>query len=157
MAKKRKTKDLFPRKIAGVKVPKKVRQGRFGELLASPTGQALIAQAVVGAGAIAAGLKAKDNPKVRRVAHKAKQALTDTGGEAKDRAGDAGSNLAFALSEAARTFADALRGGEPRTFTSGDDHDGGDDQGAWSGHYGAPARSEGDGKKQPSAHGAQTP
>ena len=42
----KKTRSFLPKKIAGVKVPKSVRKGRFGELLASPTGQALIAEAV---------------------------------------------------------------------------------------------------------------
>ncbi|THD75131.1 MAG: hypothetical protein E7812_17835 [Phenylobacterium sp.] len=42
----KKIKSFLPKKIAGVKVPKSVRRGRFGELLASPTGQALIAEAV---------------------------------------------------------------------------------------------------------------
>ena len=39
-------KSFLPKKIAGVKVPKKARKGRFGELLASPSGQAAIAEAV---------------------------------------------------------------------------------------------------------------
>ena len=42
----KKARSFLPKKIAGVKVPKSVRKGRFGELLASPTGQALIAEAV---------------------------------------------------------------------------------------------------------------
>jgi hypothetical protein len=39
---------VIPKRIAGVKVPKKVRKGPFGELLASRTGQAVIAQAIFG-------------------------------------------------------------------------------------------------------------
>ena len=43
MAKK---KNFLPKKIAGVKVPKAARKGRFGELLASPAGQSALAEAV---------------------------------------------------------------------------------------------------------------
>lgn len=52
--KKDKPVDLLPKRIAGVKVPKKVRRGRFGQLLASPSGQKLILDAL-NAGALARG------------------------------------------------------------------------------------------------------
>lgn len=39
-------KNFLPKTIAGVKVPKKVRKGPFGELLASPDGAAKVAEAV---------------------------------------------------------------------------------------------------------------
>jgi len=45
---KKKRKALLPKRIAGVKVPKSARKGRFGELLASRTGQALLADALIG-------------------------------------------------------------------------------------------------------------
>ncbi|MBW8815948.1 MAG: hypothetical protein JF588_21230 [Caulobacterales bacterium] len=149
MSKKRK--DLFPKKIAGVKVPKSVRRGRFGEFLASPTGQAMIAQAVVGAGAVAAGLKAKDSPKVRKLAHDAKHKVADSAGDAADNAGEATSSLAFALGEAARSFADAIR--------RSDRHDSAvpgaaEADGDWSGHYGAQGRVETPAKKQSPAQPA---
>ena len=160
MAKKRKSKDLFPKKIAGVKVPKKVRQGRFGELLASPTGQALIAQAVAGAGAIAAGLKAKDSPKIRRAAHNAKDALADTGddargkaGEIKDKAGEMSASLAYAIGEAARTFADALQRGEPRTFQKAASEA---DEPDWTSTYGASDPGWSALKKESKAHDGET-
>jgi hypothetical protein len=119
MGKKRKgLKGVIPKKIAGVKVPKAVRSGRFGELLASKTGQAVIAQAILGAGAVATGFKAKDDPKVREAAKDAKHKVADTAGDAAGAAGDMTATLAFALGEAARSFADALKrhGGEPRSF-----------------------------------------
>ena len=47
---KKKSKSVIPKRIAGVKVPKKARKGRFGELLASRTGQAMIARAILVAG-----------------------------------------------------------------------------------------------------------
>jgi hypothetical protein len=137
MAKSRKkSKGLIPKRIAGVKVPKKVRKGRFGELLASKTGQAVIAQAILGASAVAAGLKAKNDPKVRKAAKDAKQRAADTAHDAKLATGEAGSTLAYALSEAAKTFAEALRG-EPRSFAAQ-----GDAETVWTPDYGAPAGGE---------------
>lgn len=62
---KKKTKSVIPKRIAGVKVPKKVRYGPFGELLASKTGQAVIAKAILGAEAEAAAPKAKSRRKAR--------------------------------------------------------------------------------------------
>jgi len=85
MAKSRKTsKGLIPKRIAGVKVPKAARKGRFGELLASKTGQAMIAKAILSAGAAAAGLKAKKSPKVRKFAGDAKHKVADAGQDAAD-------------------------------------------------------------------------
>ena len=112
---KKKTKSAIPKKIAGVKVPRSVRKGRFGELLASRSGQAVIAQAILGAGAVAAGFKAKDAPGVRRAAHDAKAGA----GHAVQSVEAGGAQLAYALGEAARTFAEALRRGEPRSFSGG--------------------------------------
>jgi hypothetical protein len=155
MSKKRKkAKGLIPKKIAGVKVPKAVRQGRFGELLASKAGQALIAQAVLGAGAVAAGVKAKDDPKVRQAAHDTKHKLKDLGADATQGAGLATSTIAYALGEAARSFADAIRHGERRASGPDDDADT-----AWTPDYGAPeassAGANGDSrKKQSKAQGA---
>jgi hypothetical protein len=156
MGKKRKrSKGIIPKRIAGVKVPKAVRKGRFGELLASKTGQALIAHAILGAGAVAAGLKAKDSPKVRDAAHDAKHTVGDAAANAGGAAGDVSATLAFALGEAARSFADALRhrGGEPRSFAPEDQADAA--ALAWT-PYGAPESevpSE-TRKKQPRAHEA---
>lgn len=129
---KKKSKGLIPKRIAGVKVPKKVRKGRFGDLLASKTGQALIAQAILGAGAVAAGMKAKDNPDVRKAAGKAKHGVADTAQGATQATAEAGSTLAYALGEAARTFAEALRG-ETRSFARSDDA-----ETVWTPDYGAP-------------------
>jgi len=133
MAKSRKkSKGLIPKRIAGVKVPRSVRKGRFGELLASKTGQAVIAQAILGAGAVAAGLKAKDSPKVRKFTRDAKHKVADTGHDAADKVGETGSTLAYALGEAARTFSEALRRGGAGSLPRADD------EGAWTPDYGAP-------------------
>jgi hypothetical protein len=149
MAKSRKkSKGLIPKRIAGVKVPKSVRKGRFGELLASKTGQAVIAQAILGAGAVAAGFKAKDSPKARKMAHDAKHQVADKTHDAKQGAAEAGSTLAYALGEAARTFAEALRG-EARSFRPADDADT-----VWTPDYGAPDASDAKPGRSPPAQQA---
>ena len=130
---KKKAKGLIPKRIAGVKVPKKVRKGRFGELLASKTGQAVIAQAILGAGAVAAGLKAKDSPKVRAAAKDAQHKIADTAQGATDSTAQAGSAFAYALGEAARSFAEALRRGELNPPQAKDE-----EANRWTADYGAP-------------------
>ena len=56
---KKKGKGL-PKRIAGVKLPKAVRKGALGRMLASRTGQALIAEAIMAAGAVGVAKHAKD-------------------------------------------------------------------------------------------------
>ena len=110
MAKKKRRKSLLPKRIAGVKVPKAVRKGRFGELLASQTGRALLAEAVLAAGAIGAAKKAGDavadkaaeGPSVRSFATGLAERLQHGDGK------EAGAALAFALGEAARVFFNAI-------------------------------------------------
>jgi hypothetical protein len=120
MAKKQKA--FLPRKIAGVKVPKKVRNGQFGELLASPTGQKLIAQALIAGGALVAGKKAADSDTAKAAVRGAKdkvagakdrvaEKVSDKVAEAGIPALDAGA-LSYAFAEAARAFAEALHRGE---------------------------------------------
>ena len=131
--KKAKGASALPKRIAGVKVPKAVRRGRFAELLASRQGQAVIAEAILGAGAIAAGLKAKNDPKVRKVAKDAGTSLAHAGEDAATGAGTASATLAYAIAEGARAFAHALRHGgpaEPRSFAA--------EAEAWTPDYGAP-------------------
>jgi hypothetical protein len=108
---KKKHKSLLPKRIAGVKVPKAVRKGRFGELLASQTGQALIAEALLAAGAIGATKKAADTVTDQaqdsgRLQAFAERLRTQSAG-GKDAAA-AGAVLAVALGEAARAFVTAL-------------------------------------------------
>jgi hypothetical protein len=128
---KKKTKSFLPKRIAGVKVPKAVRKGRLGELLASKRGQALIAEAIMAAGAVGAAKKAKDDPNIRHY-------VTDAArpGEI----GAAGGALAYALGEAARSFADALRRGPDEREAGGEM--------AWTPDYGAPEPRT-DAKKKP--------
>ena len=165
---KSKARKTLPKRIAGVKVPKAVRKSRFGELLASRAGQALIAEALLAAGAVAAGKKASRNPRVRDAAHEAKEMAVHAGHDVRHDMADAGATLAYALGEAARAFAEALRrddgvAAEPRSFAP---DDGGEDV-AWTPDYGAPeaatepARSSSPGKgarkKQPTANDAGPP
>lgn len=110
--KKKKAKNHLPKRIAGVKVPKSVRRSRFGALLASPAGQALVAEAVLGAGALVA-TKTAHNPKVREGAKGATDRIGHAGDEAKHEFAAASSTLTYAVGEAARSFADALRHGAP--------------------------------------------
>ena len=56
----KKKKKGLPKRIAGLKIPKAVRKSEFGRFLGSKAGQALVAEAVLGAGAVALGLEAKD-------------------------------------------------------------------------------------------------
>jgi len=120
---KKKAKAFLPKTIAGVRVPKQVRKGRFGELLASPSGQKVIAEAIMAAGALAAGKKAAGDPQVRAAAKAAKDKVAGTIDGTAHGGADAGGALAYALTEAARSFAQALRSGgpaEPRSFRPAD-------------------------------------
>lgn len=109
MAKKRKKASL-PKRLAGVKIPKKVRKGRLGALLASPLGQELLAGSVAVAGGALAARKAKHSPEARRLAGRLKHAGEDRIDETEAAAG----LFAHALGEAARSFAEALQSGGRR-------------------------------------------
>jgi hypothetical protein len=112
---KKKHKSLLPKRIAGVKVPKAVRKGRFGELLASQTGQALIAEAILAAGALGGVKKASDavadkadaQGGFRNLAENLGAELKANASGGKDAA-TAGAILAVAFGEAARAFVRAL-------------------------------------------------
>lgn len=109
----KKSKGLLPKRIAGVKVPKKVRKGRFGELLASKTGQALIVQAIIAAGAVAGAKKAAGDPKARGAIADLAGKVKSAGEDAGDQVAETSSAVTYALGEAARTFAEALHRGGP--------------------------------------------
>jgi hypothetical protein len=141
---KKKAKSFLPKRIAGVKVPKSVRKGRLGEMLASRTGQALIAEAIMATGAVAVAKKASDSPKARGFIHNAAERVRNAGDEAGHDAGVAGGVLAYALGEAARSFADALkRGGDDAGLRTGGEM-------AWTPDYGAPEPRT-DAKKKPAS------
>ena len=103
MANGKKRTALLPKEIGGVKVPKSVRKGRFGELLASHTGQALLAEAVQADGPQGRAAAVVADPGLRSFAEQVAGRLHRTG----DRE-TAAAALAFAFGEAARTFLTAL-------------------------------------------------
>lgn len=117
---KKKRKSVLPKRIAGVKVPKAVRKGRFGELLTSKAGQALIAEALMAAAAVAGAKKAKDSPKVRGALHDAAETVRDAGHDKGEKAGAASAAFTYALGEAVRSFAGALRDGGPKEHATPD-------------------------------------
>lgn len=104
----KKNRNFLPKKIAGVKVPKSVRKGRFGELLASPAGQALLAEAVMAIGAIAGAKKVADDPNARDKLADVADSVRHAGKHAKHKAPELSGAVAYALGEAARSFAEAL-------------------------------------------------
>jgi hypothetical protein len=105
----KKNRSFLPKRIAGVKVPKAVRKGRFGELLASPTGQAVIAEAIMAIGAVAGAKKVADSPEARCKLADMAVDLKHAGKTAKPKAAPAiNGAVAYALGEAARSFSDAL-------------------------------------------------
>lgn len=99
----KKSKSLLPKRIGKVKVRKSVRKGALADLLASKTGQALIAEAVLAVGALA-GAKLAKNRKVRGAVATARV----KGVRASRDATAASATLTYALGEAVRTFSDAL-------------------------------------------------
>jgi hypothetical protein len=99
----KKSKALLPKRIGKVKVGKSVRRGALADVLSSKAGQALIAQAVLAVGAVAAA-KLKENGKARRAVAAAKV----KGAEAGHDASAATATLTYALGEAVRSFSEAL-------------------------------------------------
>lgn len=99
---KKSVKKRTPRRIAGVKLPKPVRRG-LDELMASKTGRAIVADAVLAAGAVLLATRAKKKPAARK-------ALGKHGPEDGLAAAAAGGTaLSQALGEAGRTFIDVLQ------------------------------------------------
>ncbi|WP_157961364.1 hypothetical protein [Microvirga flavescens] len=76
MTKKAKTK--LPKTVAGVKIPKTVRQGDLLEgLLNSDTGRKVLADALLAAANAAAGVLNSQRPKVKKIAQAAEDAVKD--------------------------------------------------------------------------------
>jgi hypothetical protein len=104
MAKKKaKSKTALPKRIAGVKIPKKVRKAGLPALLASPVGIGLATELATLAAAAIGGRSGGAAGKLKDQGH----ALKKGGGKAAVSA----ETVTFALGEAARSFADALRYG----------------------------------------------
>jgi hypothetical protein len=110
---KKKRKSLLPKRIAGVKVPKSVRRGPLGQLLASRTGQALLAEAIMAAGAVGVAKQASDKgddarPNPPLMSGVVADALRRWQGGDHDGADPMAASVAYALGEAARTFVRSL-------------------------------------------------
>jgi hypothetical protein len=99
----KKSKALLPKRIGKVKVAKAVRKGALADVLTSKAGQALIAQAVLAVGAVAAA-NLKKNSKVRSAVAAAKVKSGAVGEETNAAA----ATLTYALGEAVRSFSEAL-------------------------------------------------
>ena len=110
----KKSKKALPKTIAGVKVPKSIRKGRFGEFLTSPAGQKLVAEAIVAVGAVASARKAAKSDTAKGLAGAAKDKVADLKDSAKSlkadaKTSDASGVIAYAVGEAVRSFTDAIR------------------------------------------------
>jgi len=102
-----KTKKV-PKRIAGVKLPKSLRQG-LRDLAASQNGRAVLVEALAAAGAAVAAAQAQPGSKTRKAAAKAEPKLTAAADELRSHAADARAATVAALEDAARSFTDALR------------------------------------------------
>lgn len=96
----KKMKSLLPKRIGKVKIGKSTRKGALADFLSSKAGQALIAEALMAAGTLAAA-KLKDNPKVRGAVATARIKGAKAGHDAKEA-------ISYAVGEAMRSFSDAL-------------------------------------------------
>ncbi|MYZ50457.1 hypothetical protein [Propylenella binzhouense] len=113
MAKKKKMKSAMPKKIAGVKIPKKVRKGAVGQFVASPAGQAMIGEMLLAA--LAAIRKGGKGSKLGIAArHPAAAAelgasrAADLGSDAMEALRERTASLSEAFGEAARHFMDSV-------------------------------------------------
>ena len=124
MAKKAKV----PKRIAGVKIPKKIRKGPIGQFLCSRTGQAMMAEALVIAGGALAANRATQPGSVTnellsssgRQLKRAGRAVAGKGVDAQQFMGIATERLAYAGIEAMKAFRRALAGEEPEALDETD-------------------------------------
>jgi hypothetical protein len=109
-------KSVLPKRVAGVKISKKLRKGPIGKALASTAGQAMLVEAALLASGALMNKQAQPGAPLRRLGetstHKAGN-LVKAAGEAGTGAvagvGDAAGVLAYAFGEGARAFMAALR------------------------------------------------
>lgn len=114
-----KAKLKLPKRIAGVKIPKKVRKGPVGQFLNSSAGQLLVAEALIAAGgAFVASTDRDESPEVSRSIKRLGQSAGDRTSDAQRALERGSARLAFAFSEAVRAFRIALTDG-PQSATEG--------------------------------------
>ena len=110
----KKTKAKLPKTIAGVTVPKAVRtSGLLDELLNSPLGREILAEAIVAAAGAVASVLMKKRPSADQVAQ-AGEAIVDTGAEAVAATRDLAQTAVGAVTE---VVADAARHILPSSLT----------------------------------------
>jgi hypothetical protein len=110
----KKTKAKLPKTIAGVKVPKAIRtSGLLDELLNSPLGREILAEAIVAAAGAVASVLMKKRPSADQVAQ-AGEAIVDTGAEAVSATKDLAQTAVGAVTE---VVADAARHILPSALT----------------------------------------
>jgi hypothetical protein len=107
--KRKKTKSLLPKRVAGVKIPKSIRKGRAGRFITSPVGMALLSQALAAAGAATAVRKADPDTTVGRLRDHPTDELQHLKAETKLKGDHSAEALRGAFSAAAAAFADTLR------------------------------------------------
>jgi hypothetical protein len=101
-AKKAKAKAALPKKVAGVKVPKEIRNsGSLAQLVTSPLARELVADALIAVAGVLAGNK-RTREAVTGAGAKAGAAAMDAGASAKDAAQTATGAVAEVVTEAAR-------------------------------------------------------
>jgi hypothetical protein len=124
MAKRKKNKNHLPKRIMGVKIPKEVRRGAIGAMLASPVAANVIGNMIYDAGR-AATEDTLRRPTVRWALRRPVAALRGAGTAALNVGHDAAlgvrnsaERFASAVSDAARQFSRSMNGGktseEPR-------------------------------------------
>ena len=110
----KKTKAKLPKTIAGVKMPKAVRtSGLLDELLNSPLGREILAEAIVAAAGAVASVLMKKRPSADQVAQ-AGEAIAATGAEAASATKDLAQTAVGAVTE---VVADAARHILPSALT----------------------------------------
>ena len=105
-------KSKIPKRIGGIKIPKKVRKGPVGQFFRSSAGQLILGQALLIAGGMYAAKKVdRDSPMARAVRHPG-----DTVAKAFDGRSpkDISARLSYACGEAMKAFFEALQAGQNR-------------------------------------------
>ena len=122
-------KAKLPKRIAGVKIPKRIRKGPLGQFLCSRTGQAMVAEALVIASGALAAQRVTAAPgsatgeflsSSARQLKRAGRAAAAKGSDAHEFMGIATERLAYAGLEGLRAFRDALSGEQVDSLSGGE-------------------------------------
>jgi len=106
--KKNKKKDLLPKRIGGVKVPKALRRGRAARFLTSPMGVDLISGAIVAAAGAAAAKQARPGSATREFADHPLAGIRHLAGDAREGGQHGADTLKRAFAAAQQAFSDTL-------------------------------------------------